>query len=75
MGRLWWAALPMLANAAGSMLVLYHQSFRYVYFVQVSVLALLYITAAVKPHWNDAPQSRPANEIPDITPEKEDEHG
>ena len=39
MGRLWWAALPMLANAAGSMLVLYHQSFRYVYFVQVSVLA------------------------------------
>ena len=75
MGRLWWAALPMLANAAGSMLVLYHQSFRYVYFVQVSVLALLYITAAVKPHWNDEPQSRPANEIPDITPEKEDEHG
>ena len=75
MGRLWWAALPMLANAAGSMLVLYHQSFRYIYFVQVSVLALLYITAAVKPHWNDAPQSRPANEIPDITPEKEDEHG
>ena len=75
MVRLWWAALPMLANAAGSMLVLYHQSFRYVYFVQVSVLALLYITAAVKPHWNDEPQSRPANEIPDITPEKEDEHG
>ena len=75
MGRLWWAAVPMLANAAGSMLVLYHQSFRYVYFVQVSVLALLYITAAVKPHWNDEPQSRPANEIPDITPEKEDEHG
>ena len=75
MGRLWWAALPMLANAAGSMLVLYHQSFRYVYFVQVSVLALLYITTAVKPHWNDEPQSRPANEIPDITPEKEDEHG
>ena len=75
MGRLWWAALPMLANAAGSMLVLYHQSFRYVYFVQVSVLALLYITAAVKPHWNDEPQSRPANEIPDITPEKEDDRG
>ena len=75
MGRLWWAALPMLANAAGSMLVLYHQSFRYVYFVQVSVLALLYITAAVKPHWNDEPQSRSANEIPDITPKKEGEHG
>ena len=75
MVRLWWAALPMLANAAGSMLVLYHQSFRYVYFVQVSVLALLYITAVTKPHWNDEPQSRLANEIPDITPEKEDEHG
>lgn len=75
MGRLWWAAVPMLGNIAASALVLYHQSFRYVYFVQVSVLALLYITAAVKPHWNGEPQSRPANEIPDITPEKEDEHG
>ena len=75
MGRLWWAAVPMLGNIAASALVLYHQSFRYVYFVQVSVLALLYITAAVKPHWNDEPQSRPAKEIPDITPEKEDEHG
>ena len=75
MGRLWWAAVPMLGNIAASALVLYHQSFRYVYFVQVSVMALLFITVAVKPHWNDAPQSRPTNEIPDITPKKEDEHG
>ena len=44
--RLWWASVPMLGNVAGSMLVLYHQSFRYVYFVQVSVMALLFITIA-----------------------------
>ena len=75
MGRLVLAAVPMLANIAGSMLVLYHQSFRYVYFVQMSVLALLFITIALRPHWNDAPQGGPAKEIPDTAPEKEDEHG
>jgi len=75
MGRLWWAALPMLANAAGSTLVLYHQSFRYVYFVQVSVMALLYITAAVKQNWDGAQPTEPAKELSDAEPEKEDEHG
>ena len=75
MGRLWWAALPMLANAAGSMLVLYHQSFRYVYFVQVSVMALLFITVAVKQNWDGAQPTEPAKELSDAEPEKEDEHG
>ena len=41
----------------------------------VSVLALLFITIALRPHWNDAPQGGPAKEIPDTAPEKEDEHG
>ena len=54
MGRLWWAAVPMLGNIAASALVLYHQSFRYVYFVQVSVMALLFITVAVKQNWDGA---------------------
>ena len=48
MGRMLWAALPMLGNVAASMLVLYHQSFRYVYFIQLIVLALLFVTVAVK---------------------------
>ena len=38
--RMWWAALPMLGNIASLVLVLYHQSFRYVYFVQPIVLIL-----------------------------------
>lgn len=44
MGRLFWASIPMLGNIAGSMLVLYHQSFRYVYFIQVGVVALIFVT-------------------------------
>lgn len=48
MGRMLWAALPMLGNMAASILVLYHQSFRYVYFIQLIVLALLFVTVAVK---------------------------
>lgn len=42
--RLLWAAVPMLGNVAASLLVLYHQSFRYVYFIQVSVIALVFIS-------------------------------
>ena len=48
MRRLLWAAVPMLGNIAGSVLVLYHQSFRYVYFIQVMTLALLFVTLALK---------------------------
>jgi len=51
MRRLLWAAVPMLGNIAGSVLVLYHQSFRYVYFIQVVTLALLFVTLALKSGW------------------------
>jgi len=44
MGRIFWASLPMCANILALMLVLYHQSFRYVYFIQLGVLAMLVIT-------------------------------
>jgi len=59
MGRMLWAATPMLSNIAGSLLVLYHQSFRYVYFIQVIVLALLFLTVCSR---ND----RSADEIINI---------
>jgi|GEM_PF-645772 len=75
MGRLWWAAVPMLGNIAASALVLYHQSFRYVYFVQVSVMALLFITVAVKQNWDGAQPTEPAKELSDAEPEKEDDRG
>lgn len=70
MRRIWWAAVPMLGNVAGSMLVLYHQSFRYVYFVQVSVLALLFITIAAKSRREAAPETTPEEE----TTEKEEDN-
>lgn len=70
MRRIWWASVPMLGNVAGSMLVLYHQSFRYVYFVQVSVLALLFITVAAASRWNAAPETAAEEE----TTEKEEEN-
>lgn len=48
MGKVWYAAMPMLGNLAGSILILYHQSFRYVYFVQLGVLAMLFVTIALR---------------------------
>lgn len=41
---LWLCAAPLLGNLLAMMLVLYHQSFRYVYFVQPLVLCLLLLT-------------------------------
>lgn len=75
MGRLWWAAVPMLGNVAASMLVLYHQSFRYVYFVQVSVMALLFLSIALKQVWDGAQPPEPAKVLSDAVPEKEDDRG
>lgn len=46
--QLWYAAMPMLGNIAASILILYHQSFRYVYFVQLGVLAMLFVTVALR---------------------------
>lgn len=48
LGKLLWAAIPMLGNVAASMLVLYHQSFRYVHFIQPSVLALIFLSVIFK---------------------------
>lgn len=42
------AALPLWGNIAASALVLYHQSFRYVYFIQVLTMALLFMTICAK---------------------------
>ena len=43
------AAVPFLGNLIISVLYVYHQSFRYVYFVQVCVLALLFATIVCRP--------------------------
>ena len=43
------AAVPFLGNLVISVLYVYHQSFRYVYFVQVCVLALLFATVVCRP--------------------------
>lgn len=43
-GRFVYAALPMLGNIAASLLVVFHQSFRYVWFIQPNVLMLIYLT-------------------------------
>lgn len=43
------AAVPFLGNLIISVLYVYHQSFRYVYFVQVCVLALLFATVMCRP--------------------------
>ena len=49
MQRFRWAAVPFLGNLIISVLYVYHQSFRYVYFVQVCVLALLFATVVCRP--------------------------
>ena len=43
------AAVPLIGNLIISVLYVYHQSFRYVYFVQVCVLALLFAAVVCKP--------------------------
>lgn len=75
MGRLCWAAVPMLGNIAGSMLVLYHQSFRYVYFIQVSVLALIFITIALKQNWKAIREREHMGETSNERLEREKNHG
>lgn len=48
MGRFRWAAVPLIGNLIISFLYVYHQSFRYVYFVQVCVLALIFATVVCR---------------------------
>lgn len=49
MQRFRWAAVPLVGNLIISVLYVYHQSFRYVYFVQVCVLALAFATVVCRP--------------------------
>ena len=51
--RMWWATMPFLGNIAAMMLVLYHQSFRYVYFIQLLVVALALMTFYMHTNIND----------------------
>ncbi len=44
LGGMWLAALPALGNIAAMVLAMYHQSFRYVYFVQLCTLCLCLLT-------------------------------
>lgn len=44
LGSLWLCAAPLMGNLLAMVLVLYHQSFRYVYFVQPLTLCLLLLT-------------------------------
>ena len=53
-----WASIPLLGNVAGLVLVLYHQSFRYVYAVQVIVIALVFCTICLRNPEHRAVQER-----------------
>lgn len=44
---LFWGFIPIAGNIAGLILVLYHQSFRYVYAIQLSTAALIFSTAVL----------------------------
>ena len=44
LGSLWLCAAPLMGKLLAMVLVLYHQSFRYVYFVQPLPLCLLLLT-------------------------------
>lgn len=44
LNKLWYVAAPLLGNIVAMILVLYHQSFRYIYFVQLGVITLALVT-------------------------------
>lgn len=48
MKTLLWASVPLLGNMAGLILALYHQSFRYVYAVQLITVALAFCTVCLR---------------------------
>jgi len=48
MKRFFWVSVPLLANIVCLTLVLYHQSFRYVYLIQVLTLAMLFAAIVTK---------------------------
>lgn len=65
MKSLLWASVPLLGNMAGLVLVLYHQSFRYVYAVQLIAVALAFGTVCLR---NRELCPAPAEEIPQPAP-------
>lgn len=65
MKSLLWASVPLLGNMAGLVLVLYHQSFRYVYAVQLITVALAFGTVCLR---NRELCPAPAEEIPQPAP-------
>lgn len=57
MKGLLWASVPLLGNIVGLILVLYHQSFRYVYSVQVLIVTLVFCTICLRnPKRRDIPE-------------------
>ena len=48
MNNLFWAVVPLLGNIIGLALVLFHQSFRYVYPIQVLTVALAFCSICLK---------------------------
>ena len=48
MKGLLWATIPLLGNIAGWVLLLYHQSFRYVYAIQVLIIALMFCSICLR---------------------------
>ena len=48
MNHMWLAAVPLFGNLFVSILIVYHQSFRYVYFVQLLTVALALLSVVTK---------------------------
>lgn len=45
--RMFWPAVPIIGNIMGLVLILYLQSFRYVYAIQIAVVALVFSTICI----------------------------
>lgn len=65
MKTLLWALVPLLGNMAGLALVLYHQSFRYVYPVQLLIVALAFCTVCLRNRELYPALAVPADEKPE----------
>ncbi len=57
LSSLWMATLPLLSNGFASVLIVYHQSFRYVYFAQLMTVALVFATVVLKQELTQNPHT------------------
>lgn len=48
MSRIAWITVPMLGNVLSLVFLLFHQSFRYIYFIQVTVVFLIFFSIALR---------------------------